>query len=319
MFKWPVWIALVWVAGLSGCATTSPQLRDYLPSQASHVELVATPFIAQEAYQCGPASLAMLLQDSGVKISAAALKPRVYIPQLKGSLQAEMLAATRDLGRMPYPIAPRLDALLAELRLGRPVLVLQNLGFDFYPVWHYAVVVGYDAQADHIILRSGTTRRKLKPTWHFLRDWSKSDFWGVAALLPGTLPADASAQRYLEAAASLESAGKTQAARLAYASAVSHWPEQPAGWLGLGNVQYAEADSQAAIQTYKRALNRLGNIPVIHNNLAQVLADQGCKQAASKHVKLALQSAPQALRPAILDTQKNIEALPGLSEPCEQP
>jgi hypothetical protein len=36
---------------------------------------------------------------------------------------------------------------LREVAAGNPVLVLQNLSFAWAPVWHYAVVMGYDADA----------------------------------------------------------------------------------------------------------------------------------------------------------------------------
>jgi len=273
------------------------------------VEWVDTPFIAQELYQCGPASLAMLLQDSGVDVSAQALVPRVYIPKLKGSLQAEMIAATRDFERLPYQIAPTLDALLTELRLGRPVLVLQNLGWDFYPVWHYAVVIGYLPQADQIVLRSGTTRRKLKSTESFLDDWGKAENWGLLALLPGTLPADVSATRYLKATAGIEAAGKTDAAALAYSSATNRWPKEPAAWLGLGNAKYLQKDLPGAERSYRQALDYSGNNPVIRNNLAQVLAEQGCKDAAFRQLKLALDDAPKDLDQALLSTRQEIQAM----------
>lgn len=301
---------------ISACATAPKSLSARLPPDTPPLELADTPFIAQEAYQCGPASLAMLLGASGLEVSAEALLPRVYIPKLKGSLQAEMVAAARDYGRIPYQIAPSLDALLAELRLGRPVLVLQNLGWDFYPVWHYAVVIGYDPENDEMVLRSGVTRRKLKRTHDFLDDWGKAQNWGVLALLPGSMPADASAQRYLKATAGMEAAGKTKAAALAYASATTRWPDEPAAWLGLGNASYAQGDLLGAERSYRQALKRSENNPVVRNNLAQVLAEQGCKAAARQQIKLALEAAPEDLQAPLLSTLEEIKSAPDKSDTC---
>ena len=81
------------------------------------------------------------------------------MPQLKGSLQAEMIAATRPYDRIAYRVAPNLGALLATLAEGHPVLVLQNLGVDSVPFWHYAVAIGYDAARNEVLLRSGIERR----------------------------------------------------------------------------------------------------------------------------------------------------------------
>ena len=64
-----------------------------------------------------------------------------------------LIGASRRFGRIPYIIDPRLDALVAELRQGRPVLVLQNYGVESLPVYHYSVVIGVRPD-ETVILRS---------------------------------------------------------------------------------------------------------------------------------------------------------------------
>ena len=51
--------------------------------------------------------------------------------------------------------APRLADLLQEVAAGHPVIVLQNLGLEWIPVWHYSVVIGYDLSRGQLVLRSG--------------------------------------------------------------------------------------------------------------------------------------------------------------------
>ena len=84
------------------------------------------------------------------------LVPEIYLPARRGSLQVELIAATRSRGRLPYLLAPSDDALFDELAAGRPVLVLQKLGAGPWPGWHYAVLVGYDRDRRSVLLRSGT-------------------------------------------------------------------------------------------------------------------------------------------------------------------
>ena len=83
--------SLIW---LSGCATPQTQALLKLNSWSlpQQVELKAIPFYPQETHQCGPASLAMVLNAGGVKITPQELIPQVYLPQREGSLQVEMLA-----------------------------------------------------------------------------------------------------------------------------------------------------------------------------------------------------------------------------------
>ena len=75
-------------------------------------------------------------------------------------------------------------AVLAEVAAGNPVLVLQNLAFDFYPQWHFAVVVGYDRRERTLILRSGTTRRLVDDFASFDQSWARGGRWAVLALPP---------------------------------------------------------------------------------------------------------------------------------------
>ena len=122
-------LTLAAALSLFGCAGRA-MLRDMTPPPASAArELEATPFFPQVTHQCGPAALATVLGASGVETTPEALVDAVYVPGLHGSLQVELLAASRRAGRIPYPVGPALDALIAEIDAGRPVLVLQNLGF----------------------------------------------------------------------------------------------------------------------------------------------------------------------------------------------
>ena len=184
---------------VSGCVSSGPilapeQQRDVLPES---VELTRTPFFPQEDYQCGPAALATILADAGLDVVPDDLVDKVYIPDRRGSLQIEMLAATRSLGRLPYVIDPDLGALMAELAAGRPVLVLQNLGFKIAPLWHYAVVAGYDVESDNFVLRSGLIERRVTPASKFVSTWEDSDNWAMIALRPGELPVNPDQGRYL--------------------------------------------------------------------------------------------------------------------------
>ena len=134
--------AVLAAALIAGCAT--PQATALLAGPPAglppRVELSAVPFYPQEDYQCGPAALATTLVHAGVAVTPEELVSQVYLPARKGSLQAEMLAASRRHGLMAYQLAPRLEDLLREVADGKPVIVLQNLGFGFAPVWHYAEI-----------------------------------------------------------------------------------------------------------------------------------------------------------------------------------
>src|SRR5256886_4625327 len=137
-------------------------LRETLsPELQGKVELKDVPFFPQSEFQCGPAALATVLNESGVKVTPKDLVPEVYLPERKGSLQIEMLAAPRRHGLVSYQLAPRFSDLLTEIAAGNPVIVLQNLGLK--ESWHYAVAIGYDYDWGKLYLRSGETERQVMP------------------------------------------------------------------------------------------------------------------------------------------------------------
>lgn len=172
-----------------GCAAPQALLRDsQLPRRQ---ELVAVPFFPQQQYQCGPAALAMAMSAAGTDITPEALVSQIYLPQRKGSLQAEVLAAARRHGMLAYRLSPELSDVLTEVAAETPVIVLQNLGLSWYPVWHYAVVVGYDLEREQIILRSGLEHRLVMPLSIFQRTWQRGGSWAMLAIPSDKLPATA--------------------------------------------------------------------------------------------------------------------------------
>jgi hypothetical protein len=196
------------VALISGCASNVGNMLDSLEHQAQSVELTDVPFHPQVTDQCGPAALATILNSVDVPVSPDDLRSRVYIPGREGSLQIELLAATRHHGRIPYVINPDVNAIVAELHAGRPVLLLQNLGPKLMPTWHYAVVVGYLPAERQFVLRSGDRQRLLMGASKLIRTWQRGDSWAIVALRPGSLPANAAPERYLRSVARQRNSGR---------------------------------------------------------------------------------------------------------------
>ncbi len=266
-----------------GCTTTPLTQRLYSEPQPvlpPSAEIERTPFHPQQRYQCGPAALASVLNYRGIPVTPERIGKEVYLPQRKGSLQIELMAATRYRGLLAYQLAPSLVDLLTEVASGNPVLVLQNLSIDWFPKWHYAVVVGYDLHEETIILRSGTTKRLTMPISTFEHTWKRSQYWGVVILAPHQRPAVAKPLPYIKAAQSLEAVAQFTAAQQAYENALKYWPENKIALLGLGNTLYAQGQYQPAAATFKRMTQMRPNEPDGWNNLAYALIANGCKVAA---------------------------------------
>ncbi len=311
---------LVCLLILSSCASTpqSRQIRtnvpDFLPLAA---ELTETPFYPQTEFQCGPAVLATLLQFHGVKTTPEELSSQIYIPGRKGSLQIEMIATARRHEMLPYKLEPQLLDLFTEIAAGNPVLVLQNLSFEWYPQWHYAVVVGYDTNKHEIILRSGTTRRWTTPFEVFERTWQRADFWALVIVPVGETPKTAKPQRYLKTAYAFEETGRTELALKAYQSASRQWPDVSDTWMTLGNMAFHNHDWPEAIRAFNTASSLEPESVISWNNLAYALHAYGCAAQAQKALQCGLNISPTDEN--LQDSWQELGASPASNEHAECP
>ena len=267
------------LCSLGGCISLpqSEALRENPPKDLPpRVELTQVPFHTQDGFLCGPASLAMVFNAAGIaSANVESVSPLVYLPGREGSLQAEMLGATRRVGLLAYPLAPKMEDVLREIAAGRPVVVLLNLAFKLVPVWHYAVVVGYDLEKREVIVRSA---KKARDEWSFgflEFFWQESGYWSMLALPPGQLPATAREADAAVAIAALEQAGRRAEARESYRALLERWPDNLIGLIGLGNVEYGLKDIAASERAFRRASESHPQSAVAFNNLAHVLAELG--------------------------------------------
>lgn len=257
---------------VSGCSTY--QYPDALRHEQERLQLAKVPFFAQEEYQCGPAALAMLLAWNGAEVALPQLVEQVYSPALKGSLQPSIIAAARRQGYLAYPFSGW-SSLVAELKGGQPVMILQNLGLSWYPQWHYAVVIGYDQGAETVLLHSGIYPEMPMSMGVFERTWRRGDYWGLVVVPPDILPASATETAFLSAVVGLERAQQFSAAKAAYQTASEVWPNSFVAWLGVGNTSYQSGDMDRASNAFRRAAELQVDNGIALNNLALVLAELG--------------------------------------------
>ncbi len=303
-------LALALTCIVCGCAHVA---RPGFPATTSAgVELTQTPFFSQQLHECGPAALATALGASGVDVAPADLVPQTYLPGRKGSLQLELIAAARRHHRVAYVLRPEPSALIAELDAGHPVVVLQDLGVGPLHVWHYAVVIGYRANEQQIVLRSGTSERLVSTYDDFLLSWRGGGYWGLVVLDSGTVPATADATTYVDSIVPLEALGDTETARAAYATALTRWPDSVVALFGLANTEHKLGHFPEAEQTYRRLLELSPDNAIVLNNLAEVMLDQGCAARALVYADAALERVPagSAVAAAVRDTRAQATAAP---------
>lgn len=295
--------------GLGACATPQTDFvrrhKDRYPAKA---EVANVPFFAQEKYYCGPAALAMVLAWSGLPVTQDEMAKQVYTPGRKGTLQSDILAAVRRNGRLAFPVHS-LPAILAEIDKGHPVLVFQNLGFNWYPEWHYAVAIGYDLDAGTIRLHSGLDARQDLDLTVFERTWRRADDWAQVILPPDQLPVAVDEKTAVEAATDLARVKREADAATAFSTIAKRWPRSFVAYIGLGNARYALKQWARAEKAYRAAIAISPGTASAWNNLAYALAKQGRRSEAADAARkaIALGGADSAV---YKDTLKEISAGP---------
>lgn len=248
-----------------GCATVGRQTREVLKSPPADiprsVQLENVPFIEQSAGHCGPATLTMVMRSTGANVSVDQITPEVYTPGMKGSLQLDLISASRRHGLMAIPLVG-LEPLLREVAAGHPAIVFENLALSWYPKWHYAVVIGYDLNAEQLILHSGPNAFERVDMIRFEHAWSLGKYWGLVVLPAGQLSRTADEIATLRAAAGIEQAGLESEAAKAYGAILLKWPESLGALIGMGNLSYKR-------RAYKEAVGFLKQATKFHPNSTQ--------------------------------------------------
>ncbi|MEZ5492395.1 MAG: PA2778 family cysteine peptidase [Gammaproteobacteria bacterium] len=289
--------ALLFAGLLCACHAT-PQTdsldRDWPELLADSSTIDELPFFPQEQYQCGPAALATVLNASGLAVLPEDLVSQVYVPGRRGSFQAEMAATARTRGRIAYQLQPHLSVLFREVSAGNPVLVLQNLGLESLPKWHFAVLKGYDRASNQVILNSGVTENYRVRLRIFERTWTRADRWAVTTTSPDTLPATAEPDKYFQSLVDLEHSNSDfDTLYFAYQHSLEKWPTHRELLMGQGNLLLRNGLHRLAISSYRTLLVAHPKFGPAHNNLAHSLVKTGQFDAARKHALIAIQFSDQ--------------------------
>jgi len=272
-------LVAVLAAALLLCACVSlPQsdaLRDSPPPDLPPRVKLDVPYFGDRDNFCGPSSLAMVLAHAGAPADVPRLASQVFVPDRGGSLQLEMLAAPRAYGLVGAELPPRLDAVLAELAAGAPVVMLVNLGLRFAPAWHYMVAIGYDLEAGELLVHSAPNpdQRMRFDRVEYL--WKDSGYWSMVALPPARVPATVDLPAHAAAVAAFERSDRRSDARTAWQAHLARWPRSVLGWFAVGNLAHADGRVDDAERSFREAARLDPSFVPALNNLALTLGGQG--------------------------------------------
>jgi ABC-type bacteriocin/lantibiotic exporter with double-glycine peptidase domain len=133
------------------------------------------PFYSQESYQCGPASLAMVMNYLKVMVKPEEIADDIYSKSARGTLNLDMLLYAQRKGLSPLQYKGNLSDIHKNIADGNPLIVLVDYGFSFYEASHFMVIVGYNEYG--IIVNSGRMKEHFISEKEFLKAWEKTNYW----------------------------------------------------------------------------------------------------------------------------------------------
>jgi predicted double-glycine peptidase len=163
-----------------GCATierVSPKRLTDIKAE----KVIDVPFFPQEAFQCGPAALATVINywyektGSGKTLSPEAIAAEIYSPSARGVLGLDLELYARKRGFHTQQLAGAISDLKHGVDDGIPPIVLVDYGFSFYQRNHFMVVKGYSDGG--ILVNSGRKESELIAHEDLLKIWEKTGFW----------------------------------------------------------------------------------------------------------------------------------------------
>ncbi|NWF55309.1 MAG: peptidase C39 family protein [Syntrophaceae bacterium] len=144
--------------------------------------IAGVPFFPQDDFQCGPASLAGVLNYYGLRLTPADISAEIFSRQARGTLDMDMVFYAQRKGMKAEQYAGSIEDLQRNLDSRRPLIVLIDQGYWVYQSHHFMVAVGYDESG--FVFNSGKEERKLIQRDAFLKTWEKTKFWTLRITPP---------------------------------------------------------------------------------------------------------------------------------------
>ena len=156
---------------LCACASAPPAVHE------GEVVIRNVPFYPQEAYQCGPASLAGVFNYLDLRTTPERIAEDVFSKSAGGTLTIDMVLYARKMGFSAIDYSGGIRDLREKINAGFPVIVMVDDGFWVWQKNHFMVVVGYNGYG--VLVNSGRDEKEFIRNDRFLKIWKKTGFWSL--------------------------------------------------------------------------------------------------------------------------------------------
>jgi ABC-type bacteriocin/lantibiotic exporter with double-glycine peptidase domain len=146
-----------------------------MPESGRNRIIAGVPFYAQETNQCGPASLAGVMNFWHIQVSPSEIAKEIYSKSARGTLNIDMVLYPQGKGLIAGQYSGGMDDLRQKIDRGFPLIVLVDKGFSVFELAHFMVIIGYDEAG--VIANSGKDSGEFIPEKDFLTSWRRTNYW----------------------------------------------------------------------------------------------------------------------------------------------
>ena len=150
----------------------------YLQEKVQVIQEV--PFYEDTNYQCGPSSLASVMnywyakRHSFTHVTPEKISSEVYSKGARGTLGMDLEFYAKKSGFQTMQYSGSIDDLRNNILNEIPIIILVDYGAFFYQRNHFMVVTGYSS--DGIIVHSGSEEKTISLN-ELKKIWEKTRFW----------------------------------------------------------------------------------------------------------------------------------------------
>jgi len=174
----PVYVAaltLLLAVGLTGCAVSPDGTSSVFSVPAGYGKVKNVPFYPQLTYQCGPASLAGVLNFYGDAVAPDQIARAIFRDNIHGTVTLDMVLYVREKGFSARWYSGSANDIKWAVDGDVPLIVMIDLGFANLRKYHYLVVIGYGQEG--VIVNSGKEREKFMRWDRFFPRWQRAKCW----------------------------------------------------------------------------------------------------------------------------------------------
>lgn len=145
------------------------------------VLLPGVPFIGQDDFQCGPASLATVinywnrLRGSEGRVTAKSIVDEIYSPTAKGVLGMDLELSAQRHGFSTEQYSGSIADLRRLIDKATPAIILVDLGIGVFQTGHFMVVTGYTSKG--VVANTGRVENELFTEGKLDSIWKKTGYW----------------------------------------------------------------------------------------------------------------------------------------------